>query len=1296
MEKKTKGVKFFIQRYADPNDPTSTQNEYIQEIQVSSENCFSIYDYDKIERGNLITRFKDICEFKYTYTFPDEGLSPNGQILSSYSFSFYPLDLAGNVPVKTPNSGTALRPNINYGEKGLFCSVGAIPQSPDATCLLTNSLFKPTTINSNLYYNETNIVGGDNYTTIGSIYSETLTLYHDTQPPETNNLNDIRSNFYNGTIVDFVGEATTSPAPVTRDTTIDITATSERLSDRLFTLTNPKGTKQDLSTTKITTEWDQANSLKVRSGTPAVPNTPSNSTLLARSSYEGKTELENLPLGKNERDDSKLETCTTISNSPIVGRRIGTCEDGNYTLGYKAGDSAGNMTGEKTQVVERDTVRPDAPIVTANPVGDKRNQRLAIDLSGEAFTTAVIEVTPTSGRNAGKTHYQDISIPSNGQYKTKDLLKKLLDCGNITYVIKITLVDRAENISQTVQTSVTTDECLYCMSGNEDGWQNPIQDPNVTVSSGYRTSQRPNHNGTDLVLSTGPGKIAGSPIYPAKLGTVTRVWYQNSGFGHTVYIDHGDGYTTWYAHMISTPLVKVGQTVDYNTVLGYVGMSGGISSGHHLHFAIRYRGDFINPESKINLKGTNGTTAEVATYCTITDQGNGGEEWKNAVLDPVVIDLEYRELNDVTQLKNYTLQPNPILFEAVKSNTSNDVTVKGIGIYKHVQATLNIDYTYTYEKKFSFCDNGDSRLRFPFTMIPSNLCQKTDIQSKQINIDHTRTKITKNNRALREFWNDTSGDYNYKDDEGEILSGGRFITNGQLPGNSSRLINDKEVYLGDQLCSQSQIFTSFEIDVVGKGKKQIDLDGLQTVVGGCTVVSEGSDIEKSFYVSNDNPNWTIDSSMIRIGVNPNIRGINFTLHSTNRLNSNGTRIKNKYDGNSQVWIVAHGWYNNPNGDKCWNSNYMKSLNSDGKNGGCEDTIYQTAQRIKEAKPNDIVLLLDWREASGYGTGNPTQVNNAAMWITPTAREVKNKLNSWGLNDGQKINFVGHSLGTLMSAEIAEQFGGGNTAYLLDPASQLTLEGESLLRNYDLDGNTNGVQSALGKDVDGYFRNRFNFSRSFVGSNSAGGSNQLSRTSHEAFTLDFGSLFDLGKEHFEVIETFDRINRDTKIYNNYLDLNNMYRQSDEFGTDTVNSIFEGKFVIRKRDQENRNYTEFVFSHAGGAARYYGTEKDNIIDYSKLEHRYSGDNATINAGGGGDIVDVFIYKYTSFMDFNDGGDRIRMPLDKFNSDVINNGSNVIIREPWWGHYVTVHGSRRGEVTKIELKNAIRGDRTIFDIR
>lgn len=69
-----------------------------------------------------------------------------------------------------------------------------------------------------------------------------------------------------------------------------------------------------------------------------------------------------------------------------------------------------------------------------------------------------------------------------------------------------------------------------------------------------------------------------------------------SGYGNVVYIDHGDGYQTRYAHAEALH-VKKGDRVNAGHIIGKVG-STGRSSGPHLHFEIRKNGIPINPEGK--------------------------------------------------------------------------------------------------------------------------------------------------------------------------------------------------------------------------------------------------------------------------------------------------------------------------------------------------------------------------------------------------------------------------------------------------------------------------------------------------------------------------------------------------------------------------------------------------------------------------------------------------------------------------------------------------------------------------
>lgn len=88
--------------------------------------------------------------------------------------------------------------------------------------------------------------------------------------------------------------------------------------------------------------------------------------------------------------------------------------------------------------------------------------------------------------------------------------------------------------------------------------------------------------------------LGGGPITAADSGTVTVAgWPDNSGYGNRVVVDHGNGFTTLYAHM-SVIYVSPGQKVAKGDVLGMMG-STGRSTGTHLHVEIRKGGVALNP-----------------------------------------------------------------------------------------------------------------------------------------------------------------------------------------------------------------------------------------------------------------------------------------------------------------------------------------------------------------------------------------------------------------------------------------------------------------------------------------------------------------------------------------------------------------------------------------------------------------------------------------------------------------------------------------------------------------------------
>src|SRR5690606_10600541 len=90
--------------------------------------------------------------------------------------------------------------------------------------------------------------------------------------------------------------------------------------------------------------------------------------------------------------------------------------------------------------------------------------------------------------------------------------------------------------------------------------------------------------------------------YAARTGTPimaagdARVQFKGwrGGYGNTVILDHGRGYTTLYAHMSGFGNIRQGQRVSQGTVIGRVG-STGLSTGPHLHYEFRINGVHRNP-----------------------------------------------------------------------------------------------------------------------------------------------------------------------------------------------------------------------------------------------------------------------------------------------------------------------------------------------------------------------------------------------------------------------------------------------------------------------------------------------------------------------------------------------------------------------------------------------------------------------------------------------------------------------------------------------------------------------------
>lgn len=99
------------------------------------------------------------------------------------------------------------------------------------------------------------------------------------------------------------------------------------------------------------------------------------------------------------------------------------------------------------------------------------------------------------------------------------------------------------------------------------------------------------HIGNDLV------GIEDKRIYPIAEGVVQSINAHGSAYGKHVTVRHQDGRESLYAHL-SSVLVKKGQQVTTNTVLGIEGESGN-ANGEHLHLEVHDGGYHYPPkESK--------------------------------------------------------------------------------------------------------------------------------------------------------------------------------------------------------------------------------------------------------------------------------------------------------------------------------------------------------------------------------------------------------------------------------------------------------------------------------------------------------------------------------------------------------------------------------------------------------------------------------------------------------------------------------------------------------------------------
>jgi murein DD-endopeptidase MepM/ murein hydrolase activator NlpD len=132
------------------------------------------------------------------------------------------------------------------------------------------------------------------------------------------------------------------------------------------------------------------------------------------------------------------------------------------------------------------------------------------------------------------------------------------------------------------------DTILLALKDSYDCAFHPPAIGDISSNFGFRRWGRSAkfHYGVDVRMEVG------DPVY-AMFDGVVRIAKRSADYGYVVLIRHYNGLETLYAHF-NQLLVYSGQTIRSGDIIGLAG-STGRSTGPHLHFEVRYKGEKVDP-----------------------------------------------------------------------------------------------------------------------------------------------------------------------------------------------------------------------------------------------------------------------------------------------------------------------------------------------------------------------------------------------------------------------------------------------------------------------------------------------------------------------------------------------------------------------------------------------------------------------------------------------------------------------------------------------------------------------------
>jgi murein DD-endopeptidase MepM/ murein hydrolase activator NlpD len=182
-------------------------------------------------------------------------------------------------------------------------------------------------------------------------------------------------------------------------------------------------------------------------------------------------------------------------------------------------------------------------------------------------------------------------------HKTKEKILENIDTSNVGS-IEIDIENLRQQIQETIKTVSGIKDYLRHQRDlyfaipkglPVEGW----------ISSRYGKRKHPITGENDFHTGIDISALQGTPIKATSDGIVSFSGW-GRGSGKVVVLEHGFGFSTLYAHN-SKNIVKVGQKVKRDEVIGYIGSTGN-ATGPHVHYEVWKSGRSVNPIKYAEMK----------------------------------------------------------------------------------------------------------------------------------------------------------------------------------------------------------------------------------------------------------------------------------------------------------------------------------------------------------------------------------------------------------------------------------------------------------------------------------------------------------------------------------------------------------------------------------------------------------------------------------------------------------------------------------------------------------------------